>query len=407
MKQLVNLSRGTRWAVPAGAVVVVGGVLAGSMITVASAAPSLPQRTPSQLLASLAGKTAPPMTGTIVETSSLGLPSLPGTSNPTSLSSLLTGSHTIRIYYSDPTHFRLSVPQSMSESDLIRNGGNAWYWESTKNTVTHLAIPAGAKAPAKGATNKPSSAPPMTPQQAANEVLAKVGATTTVSSDTNVTVAGWAAYQLVLAPKSASSLIGQIRIAVDGSNDVPLRVQVFAKGAQSPAAQIGFTSVSFVEPASSNFAFSPPAGATVKQETTGGAKAGPSGTTQASGAYTVGQDWLTVADLPSSVLSSVTGNQATGSAGSGLSGDTGPVIGALLKSATPVSGSWGSGRLLATSLISMLMTSNGRVLVGAVTPQVLYQAAAQPAPAHSSQVPSRSAQAKAIGLPHPAARAGK
>jgi len=375
---------------------------------VAAAAPSLPQRTPSQLLASLAGKTAPPMTGTIVETSSLGLPSLPGTNNPTSLSSLLTGSHTIRLWYSDPTHFRVAVPQSMSESDVIRNGSNAWYWESTKNTVTHLAIPAGAKAHAQGAKSKPSAAPPMTPQQAASEVLAKVGATTTVSSDTNVTVAGQAAYQLVLAPKSSSSLVGQIRIAVDGANDVPLRVQVLAKGAGSPAAQIGFTSVSFVEPASSNFAFSPPAGATVKQETMGGGKAaGQSGAKQASGAYTVGQDWLTVADLPSSVLSSVTGNQATGSAGSGLSGDTGPVIGALLKSATPVSGSWGSGRLLQTSLISVLMTSNGRVLVGAVTPEVLYQAAAQPAPAHSSQVPSRSAQAKAIGLPHPAARAGK
>jgi hypothetical protein len=104
-----------------------------------------------------------------------------------------------------------------------------------------------------------------------------------------------------------------------------------------------------------------------------------------SGAYEVGKGWLAVADLPSSVLSSVTASQATGSAGSGLSGDTGPVVGALLKSATPVSGSWGHGRLLETSLISMLMTSNGRVLVGAVTPQVLYAAAAQPAPAHTSQ----------------------
>ena len=147
MKQLVNLSRGARWAVPTGVVVVVGGVLAGSMISVASAAPSLPARTPAQLLASVAEQTStPPLTGTVVETSSLGLPSLPGTSNPTSLSSLLTGSHTIRIWYSDPAHFRVSVPQSMSESDLIRNGSSAWLWESTDNTVTHLAIPAQAKA---------------------------------------------------------------------------------------------------------------------------------------------------------------------------------------------------------------------------------------------------------------------
>ena len=389
MKQ-VKLSRRTRWAVPAGAVVVVGGVLAGSMITVASAAPSLPARTPAQLLASLAGKTAPAMTGTIVETSSLGLPSLPGTNNPTSLSSLLTGSHTIRIWYSDPTHFRVSAPQNMSESDLIRNGSSAWLWESTSNTVTHLAIPAGT-AKVRHAKNI-TDAPPMTPQQAANEVLAKVGATTTVSSDTNVTVAGQAAYQLILAPKSPSSLVGQIRIAIDGANDVPLRVQVFAKDAKSPAAQVGFTSISFVEPAAANFAFTPPAGAKVEQQSLSGSGSGkkPVGASPADSAYTVGKSWLTVADLPQSVLSSVTGNKATGNAGSGLSGDTGPIINALLRSATPVSGSWGSGRLVRTSLISMLITNNGRVLVGAVTPSVLYAAAGQPAPSHTSTSPSSS-----------------
>ncbi len=396
MKQ-VNLSRRTRWAVPAGAVVVVGGVLAGSMITVASAAPSLPARTPAQLLASLAGKTAPAMTGTIVETSSLGLPSLPGTDNPTSLASLLTGSHTIRIWYSDPTHFRVAVPQNMSESDLIRNGSSAWLWESTSNTVTHLTIPADtAKVrPAKNITHKASDAPPMTPQQAANEILAKVGATTTVSSDTNVTVAGQAAYQLVLAPKSPSSLVGQIRIAIDGANDVPLRVQMFAKDAKSPAAQVGFTSISFVEPAAANFAFTPPAGAKVEQQSlSSGSGSGsgkkPAGASPADSAYTVGKSWLTVADLPQSVLSSVTGNKATGSAGSGLSGDTGPIISALLRSATPVSGSWGSGRLVQTSLLSMLITNNGRVLVGAVTPSVLYAAAGQTAPSHTSASSSAS-----------------
>ena len=395
MKQLVNLSRRARWAVPAGAVVVVvGGVLAGSMISVAQAAPSLPSRTPAQLLASLAGQTSmPPLTGTVVETSSLGLPSLPGTNDPTSVSSLLTGSHTVRIWYADPTHFRVAVPQNMSESDLIRNGSNAWLWESTNNTVTHLTVPADAgkaavKAPAKKVAVKPSAepspAPPMTPQQAANEVLAKVGPTTTVGVDTNVYVAGEAAYQLVLAPKSSQSLVGQIRIAVDGTRDVPLRVQVFAKGAKSPAVQIGFTSISFVKPAAANFAFSPPAGATVQQQSPGsGTKH--TGDGSLGSAYTIGKDWLAVADLPSSVLSSVTGPKAPASSGSGLSGDTGPIIGALLKSATPVSGSWGSGRLLKTSLLSMLITNNGRVLVGAVTPQVLYQAAAQPVPAHTSQ----------------------
>lgn len=55
------------------------------------------------------------------------------------------------------------------------------------------------------------------------------------------------------------------------------------------------------------------------------------------------------------------------------------VLRALLKAMTPVHGSWGSGRLLRTSLLSVLITSNGRILAGAVTPAVLYHDAALPA----------------------------
>jgi outer membrane lipoprotein-sorting protein len=375
------MSRRARWAVPAGAVIVVGGVLAGSVLSVASASPSLPAKTPAQLLAALASKPqTPPLTGTVVETSSLGLPSLPGTSDPTSIASLLTGSHTIRVWYSDPQHFRVSVPQSMTETDIIRNGSNAWLWDSTHNTVTHATIAAGSTSK-DGGTKKAQatpSQPPLTPQQAAQQVLAKVGPTTTVRVDSNVTVAGEAAYQLVLAPKSSSSLIGQIRIAVDGSRDVPLRVQVFAKGAKSPATQIGFTSISFVKPAAANFDFTAPAGAKVEQESLG-SDSGHSKQAPAGDASVIGKNWLAVADLPSSVLSGVDSPAEHQPTGSGLSGDSGQIIGALLKSATPVSGSWGSGRLIKTSLISVLITNNGRVLVGAVTPQVLYSAAAQAA----------------------------
>ena len=53
------------------------------------------------------------------------------------------------------------------------------------------------------------------------------------------------------------------------------------------------------------------------------------------------------------------------------------ILGPLLRSAKPVHGTWGSGRLLTTSLVSVLVTSNGKILVGAVTPAVLYADAAQ------------------------------
>jgi hypothetical protein len=389
MKQMTRLPRRARWAVPAGVMAVAGGVLAGS-VAVAAAAPPLPPRTPAQLLAALAGKTLPPLTGTVVETASLGLPALPSTVGTVSLPSMLAGSHTINVWYSDPAHYRLAVPQSMSETDLVRKGRNVWLWGSAADLVTHMALPAGGEAPAVPFL-------PLTPQRAVGQAVTMASGTTTLSVASNVTVAGEAAYQLVLAPRSSGSLIGQVRIAIDALHHVPLRVQVFAKGVATPAFQIGFTSISFGEPAAANFAFRPPAGAAVIPGNIGSAGQTP-GSDTAHRSGVIGNGWLAVADLPESSLSSLTGaGPSARSAGPALgpfghsSASAGPASGgpgmaglgigtdviftALLRSAEPVSGSWGSGRLLRTPLVSVLVTSTGRVLIGAVTPKVLYRAA--------------------------------
>src|SRR5512142_1598858 len=354
-------SRRARWAVPAGVLVVTGGILAGSLISSAQAAPGLPTRTPAQLLAEVADATTPPLTGTVVETASFGLPQLPATGNPASLSSLITGSHTIRVWYASAQHFRLAVPQSLSESDVIRDGRTAWLWQSTLNKVTKFTLPA--HAPAKAVPGQP-----LTPQQAARQVLAAVGPTTTVSVDSNVTVAGQAAYALVLAPKDARSLVGQVQIDIDARNGVPLRLQVFARGASSPAFQVGYTAIQFVTPAAADLSFTPPAGATVTQENLGQGDHGqPAGT---SGYTTIGKDWLAVLKLPSSDL--VPGTPASGAPSPG---DSAGVVRSLLAAATPVHGAWGSGRLLRTSLVSVLITDSGSAYAGAVEPSVLYAAA--------------------------------
>src|SRR6516225_2489167 len=299
MAGVPKLSRRARWAVPVGALAVTGAVLAGSLISVAQASPGLPPRTPAQLLAQVADSVTPPLTGTEVETTSLGLPSLPGTADPTSIASLLTGSHTIRVWYSGPRHFRLAVPEPLSETDVIADGNTAWLWDSTANSVTEYTLPPHQSAP----TTQPTTAP-LTPQQAARQVLAAVGKTTTVSVDSNVTVAGQAAYELVLAPKDSRSLVGQVQIAIDGRNGVPLRLQVFARGANTPAFQVGYTSIQFVTPAPADLTFSPPPGAKVSQENLGSQQASGSSqpadtSTQPSDVSTIGSGWLTVLDLPS------------------------------------------------------------------------------------------------------------
>ena len=381
-----------------GRLVVTGAVIAGLQIPAAQASPNLPAKTPAQLLASLSSDAkVPPLTGTVVETASLGLPQLPQMGNASSTLSLLTGSHTVKVYYQDASHFRLAVPQPESETDVIADGTKLWLWESTSDSVTEFVPPAGSAGQAE--QKVAAKAPVLTPQQAANQVLAAVGKTTLVSVQDNVMVAGDPAYQLVLAPKDHRSLIGRVVIAVDGKYGVPLRVQVYAKGASSPAFQVGYTALQFVAPSAANFDFTPPPGAKVDVvnlgKDAGQEPAMPAGQQPASGFGTYGKSWLTVVALPQQDLMQGfgtgavgTGSGSTGSGkqpdiyvanGNGVGVSSQELLNALLGSAKPVSGSWGSGTLVSTSLVSMLMTG-GEVYIGAVEPSVLYAAVGHTAP---------------------------
>jgi hypothetical protein len=219
----IKMSRRARWAVPATAVAVTAAVVAGLQIPSAQASPTLPARSAAQLLAEVGTDASlPPLTGTMVETTDLGLPQLPQVGNATSLSSMLTGSHTMKIYYQDARQFRVSIPQPESEIDVIRNGTTAWLWNSTENSVDKFTLPASGKGKAAHPKSELPSTP-LTPQQAANELLKAVGTTTVVSVEANVMVAGEPSYQLVLAPKDDRSLIGKVTIAIDAKYNVPVR----------------------------------------------------------------------------------------------------------------------------------------------------------------------------------------
>jgi outer membrane lipoprotein-sorting protein len=383
------MSRRARWAVPGTAVVVTAAAVAALQIPAAQASPNLPNRTPAQLLASISTDAkVPPMTGTVVETASLGLPQLPQTGNPTSMASLLTGSHTMKVYYQDSKHYRLSIPQPESETDVIADGSKLWLWNSTDDSVTEF-IPSAADQAKHVAPKLPQT--PLTPQQAANQVLAAVGKTTLVSVQANVMVAGEPSYQLVLAPKDSRSLVGKVVIAIDGKYGVPLRVQLYAKGATSPAFQVGYTALQWVAPAPANFSFTPPHGASVdvvnlKDQAKSASGSTPDTSSAGFGSY--GKSWLTVVALPqkdlmqgfgttagSSTPASSSGSQQNtfSNTNQGVGVSSQELLSALLGSAKPVSGSWGSGTLVTTSLVSILMTG-GEVYIGAVQPSVLYTA---------------------------------
>jgi hypothetical protein len=189
-----------------------------------------------------------------------------------------------------------------------------------------------------------------------------------VSVTTPAYVADKAVYELVLAPHSPDSTIDHVGIAVDAKQGMPLQVTIVPKGQSKPALQLGFTSISYGRP-SGPFSFTPPPGSTVttkdltKDNKDAGAPAKPEATPdpapapgQARGTTVLGQDWTQIV---------VTRDIKMPGRGFGLQEAT-----------TPVSGAWGSGRLLHTNIANVLFLPDGRVAAGFVTASALEAAVA-------------------------------
>lgn len=356
-----------RWLVPAGVAVAVAGA-AGAAALTADASPPLPPKSAAQLLVDLQNADVTGLSGTVVQNAALGLPQLPRIAGSTDLTSLASGSNTLRVWYAGPQKVRLALLGTLGETDVIRNQRDVWTWNSDRNTYTHATLPAAVPHQLPSPVDLPK-----TPQEAADQALALVGRTTDVSTDGTASVAHRKAYELVLSPKDTRSLVGQVRIAVDAERSVPLRVRIFAKGANQPAFEVGFTQVSFATPGEEQFRFTPPKGATLDTSGGSGLPGGkvpgrpvpgqritpdrPAPTGQAGQPKLVGSGWTTVLVAPV-----------------GTDGPDAGQLGAFLDRLPRVSGSWGSGRELRGNLFTVVLTDDGRVAAGAVQPTLLYQA---------------------------------
>jgi outer membrane lipoprotein-sorting protein len=358
----------TRWLVPllAAVLLAAGGSTLG--VITAAARSGLPDRTAAQLLVDVQRARLDGVSGTVVQTAELGLPSLPGVggSGSSEMSSLVSGSHTLRLWYAGPTHARLALLGSFGESDVIRDGTDLWTWSSSSKSATHATVPT--------TTGEHGDDAPMgavTPQRAAEAALAAIDPSTRVSTDGTAVVAGRSAYELVLEPRDTRSLVRSVRIAIDGETHVPTRVQVFGAAAE-PAFEVGFTSFDPTAPPLSVFAFNPPPGTDVTEVAlpaghpdaesfTGPDEHGPAVDDLLD---IVGDGWTTVAvlSLPSGRGSELTGALADGS------------FAEVLRALPRVQGDWGSGHLLRGTLFSALLTDAGQLVVGPVPPSMLYAA---------------------------------
>ncbi|HXR67277.1 MAG TPA: hypothetical protein VN712_01445, partial [Dermatophilaceae bacterium] len=351
------------------------------------------------------------LSGTVVQKSDLGLPELPlagasGGAGSSNLTSLISGTHTMRVWFAGPDQARMALLGTLGESDVIRNGKDVWVWASQDKTARHYVLPAhDAAGDNKAAPGMPAPSDlPTSPQAAAEQALAAITPSTQVTTSGTATVAGRSAYELVLRPREATSLVAQVRVAIDGTEHVPLRVQVFAKSVADPVFEVAFSAVDFARPDTAQFAFKAPPGTTVTEgkapthagegskpgavkpnSTAPNSKATNSRATNskapagkvmaqrdsAAGPKVVGKGWgsVLVATMPAPAAGSSESSSARDD--QGIEQLT-KLVGLLPK----VSGSWGSGHLMAGTVFSVLLTDDGRIVVGAVTPEGLYAALA-------------------------------
>ncbi|HEY3436296.1 MAG TPA: hypothetical protein VGK35_01295 [Actinotalea sp.] len=398
------------WAVPAVVAVAVTAAFVAPQL--ASAGDSgLPTITPEQLAVEVATSAPTPLSGTVVYTARLGLPELPfGEATGADPIALLGGSSTLRVWTDGTERSRVALLGSMSEYSVVRDGAQAWTYSSADDEVVHYSLsPADqarydAMVAAAKAGQLPVTGDLPTPQEAAHAALARADQFSTVSMDAQTTVAGRSAYQLVVTPKSKATLVSRIAVAVDATTKTPLRVQVWSTAdTTTPALEVGFTDISFATPDAAVLRFSAPAGASSREvvvplpkaDDTQKPLAGADGALPPD-VKVSGSGWDTVVELSGVDVTSLIAGDPKALADVPAAGriigspQAQDLVGQFMrdKSNAASAGSLDAtalygqlttavpeGRLLSSTLLSVLITDDGRVLIGAVPADALREMA--------------------------------
>lgn len=363
-----------RW-LPAGAVVA---LIAGTVtLTSQAGAVDLPDKSPQDVLALLAEHDVTAFSGTFETSADLGLP-LPsdidlGPGGPDlddaelavpeadgggaaqealSALALLTGDNTGRVFVAGPGTARFQHIEPLGERNLVVTPDDVWFYDSQTDEALHVVLP-----DTSGLPEHPQPDGPLpTPEQLAGLAVAILEPSTELTVGQDERVAGRDAYTLTLTPRAAESLVEAVTIAVDGENGFPLAFTVAAKGQTEPALHAAYTDIDFSEPDASLFDFTPPASATVEEEVLELPDKAALHGKRDGAAQRPGQD-VAAPEVLGEGWAAVVATEV---------GDI-PDDPMLDQLTDPVDG----GRILSTSLLTVLLTDDGRVLAGAVTPEHL------------------------------------
>jgi outer membrane lipoprotein-sorting protein len=377
-----------RW-LPAAVVPVAVVAAAVAVPAWAATPPQLPEKSAQEVLELIAASSDTAYSGTVEQSSDLGIPELPdvgqggGSDAVGEALELLTGTNEARVYVGGADTSRIQLMETLAERDVVRNGSSVWFYDSAENTAVHLTLPE-----VDPATLPPLPADADTPAELAERLLEAVEPSTTVSVGDTARVAGRDAYTVTLTPDSDSTLVASASLSVDAETGLPLAASVQSTAdsdTDTPAFSVAFTDIDFSAPDAALFEFAPPADATVIDKSVDDARAAlgdahadaPAVPAPATSPTLIGSGWDTIISIPADAALAA---DAAGDAAATESGESpaeaadaaGNARALLDQLTTEVP----EGRAFETTLVSVLVTTDGRVLAGAVPVEDLQAAAA-------------------------------
>ncbi len=331
-------------------------VLAAAPAVIAALPVSVGTASSATLLARVKASGSIPYTGLASVSGQLAVPDLGIVGRE--VTNLLTSTTRVRVWWAGSTRYRVDQQSVDGEVDIYRNGATTWNWDSS----TRLALR--------------STGPPQYALPAADDVLPGTLARRLLSQadPAQVTVGGAARIArhdtrvLIWRPDDPRSLIAQVKVWVDPETGFPYGVEIRAVGGEARAYSSSFLDVSLDPPAPDRLAFDPTKDPTaVVQDDGDGRPRGnglgerlpatlgglPQRSPQTSfyATYGTGASVVAVGRVPSSATDSLRSNLDTAAR-------------------PPITGQFGEGSLISTSLLTGLIFSNrgsGYVLLGTVT----------------------------------------
>jgi len=181
-------------------------------------------------------------------------------------SALITGASG-RLWATNDGRGRIELQSDAGDVQIVWNQSLVTVYDASSNTAYRLTLP-----------SEPSSTTTTTPSPPSlddiTEAITDASTYWAIGDAAPTDIAGRAAYDVTVSPKTSAGLLGGAELAWDAANGVPLKLAVSARGSTTPVLELDVTDISFDAVPSSDVDVPPPAGATVVDVPTSGGTGG-------------------------------------------------------------------------------------------------------------------------------------